>query len=115
MRMPCVPLWETAALLHERAVAFHHAKRCGCPPPPLQLQDRGGPLALDTYMRLPTEQYNELDPSLILPLGKGAFLLKVPRVQVGRPGCLLCCLVACHLPLNLGPRPVWSAAQMPLK
>ncbi|KAL4430382.1 hypothetical protein ABPG77_002188 [Micractinium sp. CCAP 211/92] len=46
------------------------------------VQDRGGPLALDTYMRLPTEQYNELDPSLILPLGKGAFLLKVPRVQL---------------------------------
>lgn len=46
------------------------------------VQERGGALALDAYMRLPTEQYSELDPSMIHPLGNSAFLLKVPRVQL---------------------------------
>ena len=46
------------------------------------LQDRGGALSLDAYMRLPTEQYHELDPAMISSLGGSAFLLRVPRVSV---------------------------------
>ena len=33
-------------------------------------------------MNLPTDQYYEIDPSMILPLGEGRFLLKVPRIQI---------------------------------
>lgn len=46
------------------------------------VQDRGGALSLDAYMKLPTEQYNELDPSMIESLGGSRFLLRVPRVSV---------------------------------
>jgi hypothetical protein len=33
-------------------------------------------------MRLPVEQYNELDPTMIQSLGGSSFLLKVPRVSL---------------------------------
>ncbi|KAI7843187.1 hypothetical protein COHA_003170 [Chlorella ohadii] len=33
-------------------------------------------------MRLPVEQYNELDPSMIQSLGGSSFMLKVPRVSL---------------------------------
>lgn len=39
-------------------------------------------LTLDTYMRLPVEQYYELDPNMIKPLGSRQFLLAVPRIQL---------------------------------
>lgn len=79
---------------------------------PLPLQERGGALALDAYMRLPTEQYSELDPSMIHPLGNSAFLLKVPRVQASGPGGLrahgapprVVAPAACSLPGGV-PRP----------
>ena len=38
-------------------------------------------LTLDHYMRLPTEQYYELDPSMIKPLGNNCFLLDVPKLE----------------------------------
>lgn len=37
---------------------------------------------LDAYMRLPVEQYYELDPSMIKPLGGDRFQLAVPRIQL---------------------------------
>ena len=45
-------------------------------------QDTGGATSLDRYMNLPTDQYYEIDPSMILPLGDSRFLLKVPRIQI---------------------------------
>ncbi|EFN52028.1 hypothetical protein CHLNCDRAFT_54801 [Chlorella variabilis] len=44
--------------------------------------DRGGAISLDKYMRLPPEQYNELDPAMIKALGGSSFLLKVPRMTL---------------------------------
>jgi hypothetical protein len=38
-------------------------------------------LTLDHYMRLPTEQYHELDPKMIKPLGNNCFLLDVPKME----------------------------------
>jgi hypothetical protein len=38
-------------------------------------------LTLDHYMRLPTEQYYELDPKMIKPLGNNSFLLDVPKLE----------------------------------
>ena len=46
------------------------------------LQDFGSDLSLNTYMQLPVEQYYELDPTMIWPLGGKRFALKVPRVNV---------------------------------
>jgi hypothetical protein len=46
------------------------------------MQDRGGAMSLDAYMRLPPEQYNELDPALITALGGSTFLLTVPRLSL---------------------------------
>ena len=37
--------------------------------------------SLDTYMRLPVEQYFILDPSMIEPLGENRFKLQVPRLN----------------------------------
>lgn len=37
---------------------------------------------LDEYMNLPVEQYYELDPSMIKPLGGDRFQLAVPRIQL---------------------------------
>ena len=53
-------------------------------------QDYGGSLSLENYMRLPVEQYYELDPALIVPRQGNRFGLMVPRVHVGHllPGCL---------------------------
>lgn len=36
-------------------------------------------------MQLPIEQYYELDPTMIWPLGGKRFALKVPRVNVSFP------------------------------
>lgn len=72
-----------------RKQSWQRRRRCVIPALlPVPSQDHGGPLSLDAYMRLPTEQYSELDPAMIFPLGSGAFLLKVPRVQASasRPG-----------------------------
>lgn len=43
---------------------------------------KGSHLSLDTYMRLPTSQYYELDPNLIIPRGGNKFTLAVPRIQL---------------------------------
>ena len=48
----------------------------------LRVQDHGGSVSLDTYMRLPVEQYHELDPTMIRPLGGRRFALTVPRIHV---------------------------------
>lgn len=58
------------ALGHRSPLAWHVA------------QDQGGELSLDTYLDLPVEQYNRLDPDMIRPLGGGTYALQVPRVQV---------------------------------
>lgn len=52
-------------------------------------QDFGSDLSLNAYMQLPIEQYYELDPTMIWPLGGKRFALKVPRVNVSpmRPIC----------------------------
>ena len=47
------------------------------------LQDFGNDLSLEAYMQLPVEQYYELDPAMIRPLGGTRFALQVPRVNVG--------------------------------
>lgn len=44
--------------------------------------DYGNVGALDSYMRLPVEQYSVLDPKLITMLGNNRFLLKVPKIEV---------------------------------
>ena len=44
--------------------------------------DRGGAVSLDAYMRLPPEQYDELDPKMIKSLGGNRFRLNVPRVAL---------------------------------
>ena len=49
----------------------------------LLLQDCGGSLSLENYMRLPVEQYYELDPAMIVPRQGNRFGLMVPRVHVG--------------------------------
>ena len=54
------------------------AKSRGCP-----WQDCGGSLSLENYMRLPVEQYYELDPAMIVPRQGNRFGLMVPRVHVG--------------------------------
>lgn len=46
-----------------------------------QVQEVPG-FPLDVYMRLPVEQYYELDPTMIKPLGGSRFLLTVPRIQL---------------------------------
>ena len=46
------------------------------------LQDSGGALSLTSYMELPVEQYYELDPQMIRPLGGNRFALTVPRTEV---------------------------------
>ena len=46
-------------------------------------QDFGNDLSLAAYMQLPVEQYYELDPAMIRPLGGMRFALQVPRVNVG--------------------------------
>ena len=46
-------------------------------------QDFGNDLSLEAYMQLPVEQYYELDPAMIRPLGGTRFALQVPRVNVG--------------------------------
>ena len=56
------------------------------------LQDFGSDLSLDTYMQLPVEQYYELDPTMIRPLGGKRFALQVPRVNVG--ACLFGCMAS---------------------
>ena len=43
--------------------------------------DRGGEFALNTYMQLPTDQYAELDPTMIQPLGGNKFRMSVPRLS----------------------------------
>ncbi|PSC67368.1 hypothetical protein C2E20_8943 [Micractinium conductrix] len=58
------------------------AKLSGASKASVTVQDRGGALSLDAYMRLPTEQYHELDPAMISSLGGSAFLLRVPRVSL---------------------------------
>lgn len=47
------------------------------------MQDFGNDLSLEAYMQLPVEQYYELDPAMIRPLGGKRFALQVPRVNVG--------------------------------
>ena len=47
------------------------------------MQDFGNDLSLEAYMQLPVEQYYELDPAMIRPLGGTRFALQVPRVNVG--------------------------------
>ena len=47
------------------------------------MQDFGNALSLEAYMQLPVEQYYELDPAMIRPLGGTRFALQVPRVNVG--------------------------------
>jgi hypothetical protein len=51
-------------------------------PLPTSRQDQGGAISLDAYMRLPPDQYDELDPGMIQALGGSQFLLKVPRLAV---------------------------------
>lgn len=46
------------------------------------MQDFGSDLSLEAYMQLPVEQYYELDPAMIRPLGGKRFALQVPRVNV---------------------------------
>lgn len=46
------------------------------------MQDAGGDVSLDRYMRLPVEQYSELDPTIISPLEGKSFALRVPRIHV---------------------------------
>ena len=46
------------------------------------MQDFGNDLSLEAYMQLPVEQYYELDPAMIRPLGGTRFALQVPRVNV---------------------------------
>lgn len=46
------------------------------------VRDRGGDLSLDSYLNLPIEQYDRLDPTMIKPLGGGTYALQVPRVQL---------------------------------
>ena len=53
------------------------------------MQDFGSDLSLNTYMQLPVEQYYELDPAMIWPLGGKRFALKVPRVNVSIVFCSL--------------------------
>ena len=60
------------------------------------LQDFGSDLSLESYMQLPVEQYYELDPTMIRPLGGKRFALQVPRVNVG--ASLLGTLPACQHP-----------------
>jgi len=48
----------------------------------VQVLDRGGPLSVDSYMRLPIEQYSHLDSSMIEPLGGNTFRLIVPRISM---------------------------------
>ena len=47
-------------------------------------------MSLSDYMELPVEQYHELDPRMIRPLGGNRFALTVPRVNV----CSLLTLVS---------------------
>lgn len=60
------------------------------------LQDHGGSLSLDAYMRLPVEQYYELQPEMIKPLGGNQFALAVPRVNVSA-GLNVCCVLLAHI------------------
>ncbi|DBA67138.1 TPA: hypothetical protein ACH3X2_001461 [Trebouxia sp. C0005] len=46
------------------------------------VQDFGNDLSLEAYMQLPVEQYYELDPAMIRPLGGKRFALQVPRVNL---------------------------------
>lgn len=46
------------------------------------MQDFGSDLSLEAYMQLPVEQYYELDPAMIRPLGGKRFALQVPRVNL---------------------------------
>lgn len=46
------------------------------------VQDFGSDLSIETYMQLPVEQYYELDPAMIRPLGSNRFALQVPRVHL---------------------------------
>lgn len=46
------------------------------------VRDEGGDLSLSSYMQLPVEQYYELDPKMIKPLGGRRFALCVPRVEL---------------------------------
>lgn len=48
----------------------------------VSVQDFGSDLSLNAYMQLPIEQYYELDPTMIWPLGGNRFALKVPRVNL---------------------------------
>lgn len=48
----------------------------------MMLQDFGSELSIEAYMQLPVEQYYELDPAMIRPLGSNRFALQVPRVHV---------------------------------
>jgi hypothetical protein len=62
----------------------HCNNNCFLPlhPLPTSWQDQGGAISLDAYMRLPPDQYDELDPGMIQALGGSQFLLKVPRLAV---------------------------------
>ncbi len=51
------------------------------------MQDFGSDLSLEAYMQLPVEQYYELDPAMIRPLGGKRFALQVPRVNVSLLMC----------------------------
>ncbi len=51
------------------------------------MQDAGGETGLDSYMRMPVEQYALLEPKLIQAAGGGRFVLTVPRIHV-RAVCL---------------------------
>ena len=64
------------------------------------LQDFGSDLSLNTYMQLPVEQYYELDPAMIWPLGGKRFALKVPRVNVSHLCQELCLPSFLHLLLS---------------
>lgn len=55
-------------------------------------------------MQLPVEQYYELDPAMIRPLGGKRFALQVPRVNVSPPICMHAMLLrqpgVCWLSIN---------------
>lgn len=46
------------------------------------MHDYGGSISLASYMQLPAEQYDALDPTLIQPLGGNRFRLQVPRLAL---------------------------------
>lgn len=75
-----------AALRSKRHIAIEDLKDPahigGSAKSEVAVQDFGSDLSLEAYMQLPVEQYYELDPAMIRPLGGKRFALQVPRVNL---------------------------------